>query len=213
YSIHIDSKADRKDNRWRALPATVRDLASDVLNVFVLANEGLRQWKQAITSTVAQRYWHYATVWSKGDDRMTETLNMTKRLVEEYRKFYQVRSSDSSHAILLPLSKALETILSVPHDLSDEDLILQGAGQLKAAIERQKPYTRPIWMNKQLQASDRRVQEIQAIQTFMTTCVKELFLKQYSGDRALLQENRNRIKSGAEFVYHLLALEDNSENS
>jgi CRISPR-associated protein Csc3 len=42
----------------------------------------------------------------------------------------------------------------------------------------------------------------------MTTCVRELFLELYKGDRALLQENRNRIKSGAEFAYRWLALQE-----
>ena len=210
YSVHLDSKASPKDNRWRSLPATVRDLASHSLNLFALAEAGLRQRKQAISPDLARRYWHFATVWSKGDTRMTKTLNMTKRLVEEYRQFYRVRSSDSNHAILLPLSKALEIMLSVPHDLSDEDLILQGAGQLKAAIERQKPYTRPIWMNKQLTVPERIAQEVQAIETFMTTCVEDLFRQQYSGDRALLQENRNRIKSGAAFAYQLLAIDEDA---
>jgi CRISPR-associated protein Csc3 len=48
----------------------------------------------------------------------------------------------------------------------------------------------------------------------MTTCVNDLFLGLYKGDRALLQENRNRIKSGAEFAYRWLALQSkNSEKS
>ena len=46
-----------------------------------------------------------------------------------------------------------------------------------------------------------------AIHQFMTTCVDDLFLGLYKGDRALLQENRNRIKSGAEFAYRWLSLQ------
>jgi CRISPR-associated protein Csc3 len=42
----------------------------------------------------------------------------------------------------------------------------------------------------------------------MSTCVHELFGKLYNYDRALLQENRNRIKSGAEFAYRWLALQE-----
>jgi CRISPR-associated protein Csc3 len=63
-------------------------------------------------------------------------------------------------------------------------------------------------MDKSVDISTRKAQELAAIHTFMTTCVDELFLGIYKGDRALLQENRNRIKSGAEFAYRLLAAQE-----
>nr|7SBA_J Chain J, Cas11d [Synechocystis sp. PCC 6803]7SBA_K Chain K, Cas11d [Synechocystis sp. PCC 6803]7SBB_J Chain J, Cas11d [Synechocystis sp. PCC 6803]7SBB_K Chain K, Cas11d [Synechocystis sp. PCC 6803] len=140
---------------------------------------------------------------------MTEKLKLTKRLVEEYRRFYQVELSKkpSTHAILLPLSKALEQILSVPDDWDEEELILQGSGQLQAALDRQEVYTRPIIKDKSVAYETRQLQELEAIQIFMTTCVRDLFGEMCKGDRAILQEQRNRIKSGAEFAYRLLALE------
>ena len=98
-------------------------------------------------------------------------------------------------------------------EIDDEDLILEGAGQLKDALERQEPYKRPLIMDKSVDYSIRQAEEIKAIHTFMTTCVKELFHQQYQGDRALLQENRNRIKSGVEFAYRWLALQENSQES
>lgn len=143
---------------------------------------------------------------------MTEKLRLIERLVTEYRQFYRVRISESSHAILLPLSKALEIILTTPNHLDPEDLILQGSGQLRDAIDRQEAYNRPILMNKDVPFTERQAQELQAIHQFMTTCVEVLFGDAetrgglYKGDRALLQENRNRIKSGAEFAYRLLEL-------
>jgi CRISPR-associated protein Csc3 len=54
---------------------------------------------------------------------MEAQISLVKRLAQEYRQFYKVRSTASSHAILLPLTKALDTILSVPPDLPEEDLI------------------------------------------------------------------------------------------
>ena len=144
---------------------------------------------------------------------MTEKLKLIERLVKEYRQFYHVRVSESSHAILLPLSKALEIILTTPDHLDPEDLILQGAGQLRDAIDRQEAYNRPILLNKEVSFTDRQSQELQAIHQFMKTCVEDLFgipetrSGLYKGDRALLQENRNRIKSGAEFAYRWLELE------
>ncbi|WP_017659639.1 type I-D CRISPR-associated protein Cas10d/Csc3 [Baaleninema simplex] len=207
YSIHLENCSNSGDARWQALNGTVREVMTDVLNIFALAQVGFRKFKREPHADDVYRYWKFAEIWSKDNVDMTEKLKFTKRLVEEYRQFYQVRLTASSHAILMPLSKALETILSAPAHLDEEELILQGAGQLKDALDRQEAYTRPILMDKSLKIEERLTRELQAIHGFMTTCVRELFQQQYKGDRALLQENRNRIKSGAEFAYRLLTLE------
>lgn len=107
----------------------------------------------------------------------------------------------------------MEVILTVPQQLDEEDLILQAAGQIKDAIQRQEVYKRPLIMDKSVDNATREARELAAIHAFITTCVKELFLGLYKGDRALLQENRNRIKSGAEFTYRWLALAENSSKS
>ncbi|MDV3353120.1 type I-D CRISPR-associated protein Cas10d/Csc3 [Leptothoe sp. LEGE 181152] len=208
YSVHLENQADKPDPRWRALPDTVRQLMSNVLNLFSLAESGCRKRKRDPTPDDAQRYWKYAQLWSQGDAIMEEQISLVKRLAQEYRQFYKVRSTASSHAILLPLTKALDTILSVPPDLPEEDLILEGAGQLKDALERQEVYTRPLLLDKSKDIALRKALELQAIQQFMTTCVEQLFKEQYQKDIALLQENRNRIKSGVEFAYLMLNLED-----
>jgi CRISPR-associated protein Csc3 len=122
-----------------------------------------------------------------------------------------VNVGESSHAVLLPLSKALEVILTVPEQIEREDIILQAAGQLNDAIERQEAYKRPFLMDKSVDISTRKAQELAAIHKFMTTCVDDLFMGLYLGDRALLQENRNRIKSGAEFAYRWLALQEKTQ--
>ncbi|MEO0936360.1 MAG: hypothetical protein AAFY21_22375, partial [Cyanobacteria bacterium J06641_2] len=81
-------------------------------------------------------------------------MKLMTKLVEEYRVFYQASLSESSHTILLPISKALEIILSVPQQIIDnEDVIMQGSGQLRDAIERQEVYKRPIIANKSIDYS------------------------------------------------------------
>lgn len=208
YSLHLDAEGSPPDPRWQSLPNTVRAMTTDVLNIFRLAHVYLRKAKRDPSTEEVYRYWHYAQRWSEGDTIMEVQLELTQQLVREYRAFYQVNTSDSSHAILLPLAKALEIILTVPDNLSIEDLIFQGAGQLHDAIQRQKVYTRPLLMDKSIPFATRQASELEAIHRFMTTCVKTLFGEQYKGDRALLQENRNRIKSGAEFAYRWLALQE-----
>lgn len=90
---------------------------------------------------------------------------------------------------------------------------MQASGQIQDAIKRQEVYKRPLMMDKSTDRTTREEQELTAIHTFMTTCVRELFIDLYQGDRALLQENRNRIKSGAEFAYRWLALQEKSTKS
>ncbi|HYW22071.1 MAG TPA: type I-D CRISPR-associated protein Cas10d/Csc3 [Nodularia sp. (in: cyanobacteria)] len=208
YSLHLDFRSSPPDARWQAFNGTARNLVTDVLNVFAIANEGFRKTKREPSSEDVKRIWNYAQLWIKGDINMQQKLKLIERLVREYRQFYQVKVHESSHAVLLPISKALEIILTVPEQIAREDIILQGAGQLRDAIERQEPYKRPFIMDKSVEYPTRQAQELMAIHAFMTTCVEELFLGLYQGDRALLQENRNRIKSGAEFAYRWLALQE-----
>ena len=213
YSLHLDTRSSPPDAKWRDLIKTVRLVTTNILNVFALANQKLRADKRDASNQEVLRYWKYAEQLSVSDEKGRYLMELMTKLVKEYRTFYQASLSESSHTILLPISKALEVILSVPQQIDNEDIIMQGAGQLRDAIERQEVYKRPIIANKSVDYSIRQAEEIKAIHAFMTTCVKELFLGLYQGDRALLQENRNRIKSGAEFAYRWLALQEKSEKS
>lgn len=215
YSLHLETRSSPPDAKWRDLIKTIREVSTNILNIFSLAQEGLRRDKRETPSKEeVKRYWNYAQTWIATETKLkhlptgeNETMKLIEKLVQQYRTFYQVNPGESSHTILLPISKALEIILSVPQHLDVEDLILQGAGQLKDALERQEIYKRPIRMDKSIDIATREARELTAIHTFMTTCVKELFQELYKGDRALLQENRNRIKSGAEFAYRWQTLQ------
>jgi CRISPR-associated protein Csc3 len=210
YSLHLDTRSDPPDAHWGALNGTVRDVVTDILNIFLLAKGGLRRnnAKQELTAEDVQRYWHYAQIWAEGDAVMQAKLKVTKQLVNEYRKFYRASAQESSHTILLPLSKALKHILSVPADWDDEEIIEQGAGMLKDALDRQEIYKRPLLLDKSIDYEVRQLQEIEAIQVFMTTCVKRVFGEMCKGDRALLQEQCNRIKAEVEFAYRQFALQE-----
>ncbi len=215
YSLHLETRSSPPDAKWRDLIKTVREVTTNVLNIFCLAAEGLRRDKRDIPSQEeVRRYWQYAQIWVKQDDLNQNggvfLMKLMEKLVQQYRVFYQANLGESSHTILLPLSKALEMILSVPQQVDIDDLILQASGQIQDALKRQEVYKRPLMMDKSVEKTKREEQELMAIHAFMTTCVRELFLGIYKGDRALLQENRNRIKSGAEFAYRWLALQEKS---
>ena len=224
YSLHLDTRSSPPDAKWRDLIKTVREVTTNVLNIFCLAAEGLRRDKRDIPSQhEVQRYWQYAQIWVGSDHNVVQNdspkdggiyvMKLIEKVVQQYRVFYQANLGESSHTILLPLSKALELILSVPQEVDVDDLILQASGQIKDALERQEVYKRPLMMDKSTDVVRRKERELIAIHGFMTTCVRELFLELYKGDRALLQENRNRIKSGAEFAYRWLALQEKSAKS
>ncbi|GAB1539695.1 hypothetical protein NUACC21_23620 [Scytonema sp. NUACC21] len=220
YSLHLETRSSPPDAKWRDLIKTVREVTTNVLNIFCLAAEGLRRDKRDIPSQEeVRRYWQYAQTWVGSHSKLQENskqnggiylMKLIEKLVQQYRVFYQASLSESSHTILLPLSKALEMILSVPQQVDVDDLILQASGQIQDALERQEVYKRPLMMDKSLDKATRQERELTAIHAFMTTCVRELFLDLYKGDRALLQENRNRIKSGAEFAYRWLVLQEKS---
>lgn len=225
YSLHLDNRSAKPDPRWQAFSGTVRDLVTDVLNIFAIANEGLRRDKRdRHTFQEVKRYWEFAQTWVDTEDKKEDEelkggrhrMKLIEELARQYRVFYQVKnkrlSEASSHEILLPLSTALEVILKNPTQVDPEDVILQGAGQLHDILERKRRQKDP---DVYLPLTNQPVQQLEAIRTFMTTCVKKLLgtLEEgeeglYKGDRALLQENRNRIKSGAEFAYRWLALQE-----
>ncbi|HEY9801270.1 MAG TPA: type I-D CRISPR-associated protein Cas10d/Csc3 [Leptolyngbyaceae cyanobacterium] len=218
YSLHLDTRSSPPDAKWRDLIKTVREVTTNVLNIFSLATEGLRRDKRDIPrQDEIKRYWQYAQLWVKQEESInnegTYLMKLMEKLVQQYRVFYQANLGESSHTILLPLSKALEMILSVPQEVDVDDLIFQAAGQLQDALQRQEVYKRPLMMDKSINKTTREERELMAIHTFITTCVRELFLGLYKGDRALLQENVNRIKSGAEFAYRWLALQEKSAKS
>ncbi len=204
YSIHLDGQAKPPDPHWQSFPGTVQAITIDVSAIFSFAHSRF----QRISDDKVQQYWHFAQTWAAGDPDMEQQLELTQRLTQEYRTFYRVHVAKSTHAIVLPLSKVLEDILSTPSDLPLEDLMLQISGRLHAALRRQEPYKRPLIMDQSLSIEVRVNNEIQAIHQFVNTCIQDLFLGQYKGDRALLQEHRNRIKSGAEFAYRLFAMQE-----
>ena len=206
YSIHLNTRSSPPDPRWQAFNSTTQELKSDVLNIFYLAFIGLRRdGKDNLSIEEINRYLTYAEKWSQGDLLMTEKLSVTKKITEQYYQFYRVSANESSHSILLPFTKALEQILAVPNAWDDDELILQGMGEIKRALDRQKIFKRPLMSDKTIDYTTRQKQEEAAIETFMTTCVKELFGKMCKGDRALLQQYQNRFKSGVIIYYQKLA--------
>lgn len=242
YSLHLDTRSSPRDTRWQALNGTVREVMTNVLNVFSLANERLRSDNRGVSTQEVYRYWQYAQILAK-NCKMYEEKNLlqfteigtvtiidgdeylmdfVEEIARKYRKFYRVGEDDSgnvyykesSHSILRPVSIAFDVILGSPVDTDKNALIAIGSGEIRDALERLKGKE----VSKRILRADKH-QELHEIREFMKFCVEEILgdkeKKQgyCKGDRALLQENRNRIKSGAEFAYRWLALQEKSAKS
>ena len=223
YSLHLDTRSSPPDAKWRDLIKTVRLVTTNVLNVFSLANQKLRADKRDASSQEVFRYWKYAEELTVSSEQLSVInggeylMNFIEELAKKYRQFYRVSEDDlgnvyyqeSSHSILRPISIALDVMLSSSSNTDKNTLINFGSGEIRNALERLKGKEisrRILRKNKS--------QELYVIKEFMEFCVEEILGNEETkqgyckGDRALLQENRNRIKSGAEFAYRWLALQD-----
>lgn len=97
-------------------------------------------------------------------------------------------------------------ILSSPNDLDPQDLIFQGAGQLRDALDRQEVYKRPLIKDKSVDYAQRQQQELEAIHGFMKTFVEEVFLKQYKGDRGPTSRKPEPHQSGGGICLPLVGI-------
>jgi CRISPR-associated protein Csc3 len=205
YALHLGTMSSPPKANWQDFTKTVQEVVTDVLNVFALADRMLRRDKRDPGPIEVQQYCTFAHIFAKGNPLMSDQLDTIQKLVNECRVFYHASLRDSSHAILLPLTKALENLLDIPDDwesqLSIAELVAMGSGQLSDALDRQEVYKRPLLMDKSIPYEQRKLRDSAAIEQFMQTCIEELFQKMCKGDRAILNEQQNRIKSGFEFMY------------
>ncbi|MCS6959178.1 MAG: type I-D CRISPR-associated protein Cas10d/Csc3 [Pseudanabaenaceae cyanobacterium SKYGB_i_bin29] len=207
YAIHTENRNRGKGNLCDNIVKTTRECVTDVLSVFSIAKEGLRNSKRETHSKEeVSRIWRYAEMWSmNGDVAMQEKLKATSLVAEKMFAFYLAKPSDKSYTLLLPFNKLLDLILSVPDTWDDEELVNQGTGQLIKAIDRQEISKRPLLhKDEQISFPERRKLEEEKVQEFVQVCITEIFRKMCQGDRALLQEHRNRLRDGVEFAYKRL---------
>ena len=93
YSLHLYNGSSPPDAKWRDLIKTVWEVTTNVLNVFSLAQEGLRRDKRDNpTADDVKRYWQSAQLWVKQDQPKTNKgvylMTLFEKLLQEYRVFY-----------------------------------------------------------------------------------------------------------------------------
>ncbi|MFN3359949.1 MAG: type I-D CRISPR-associated protein Cas10d/Csc3 [Pseudanabaenaceae cyanobacterium] len=206
YALHMENRSTRKGSVWDGIVKTVKECITDVLYVFSIAKEGLRKsQRETHSKEEVNRILDYADMLSIiGGQSMQEKLRATSLVAEKMFAFYRVKPSDSGHTLLLPFNKFLDLILSVPDTWDDEELLNQGVGLLVKAMDRQQIFRRPVLCDTEIDWEERKWQEEERIQEFVQVCITEVFRKMCQGDRALLQEHRNRLRDGVEFAYKRL---------
>jgi len=214
YDLHLDVFARGDDPHWPQINAMARDVATDPLYVFSYYDQkergeraqrrkkgGAQRQSGKISSQDVNRYMEICRV--LGGER---AMDIIKKLVDAYAAFYRARRLDSAYAVLRPLNTAMDVIVKSPPHTGRDDLLMWVAGTVNDDQERvragQAEGWDPIVSNPSLGSyADRLALSRQRIAEFSQICVDDLFYAYCQGDRALLREWMNRLRSAARFYY------------
>jgi len=223
YSLHLDVYGDDSGSHWGQLTNVAKDLETDPLYVFQYYDRRQRrgeddkkkskgkeprpaadmQRNNGISLQDQQRYMGiYQAI---GGD---EDMDFIGRLVEAYAQFYRAvfAKQDSAYAVLRPLGTAIKVVVESDPRSGAEDLLLLVSGAVNDDQERvradQAEGFDPIVTNKDLGDYGARLAlSRQKIEDFARAVINDCFLTYCDGDRAVLRERTNRIRSAARFYY------------
>jgi CRISPR-associated protein Csc3 len=137
-------------------------------------------------------------------------MGFIEKLVDDYAQFYRADSKhlDSAYTILRPLGTAIDVTKNSSPDTEEDDLLLLIAGTINDEMGRVRhdPATSggfdPIWFDKSRGSPSERLNlSMQAIHAFTSDFIKYLFNGYCKGNRGILRERANRIRSAAHFYY------------
>lgn len=218
YDLHLDVFSERRKPHWAQLNAIVKDVITDPYYVFsyyerkersqrAKKRKGKKGGKQSrfkgISPQDIERYMEiYYTLGGETD------MGIIGKLVDAYAAFYRAdwKKPDSAYAVLRPFGTALGVIVESDPRTDRDDLILLAAGSVNDDQERvranQAEGFDPIVTNKSLGSYPERLAlSRQRIEEFAVLCVDDLFAGYCRGDRAILRERTNRLRSAARFYY------------
>lgn len=224
YQLHLDVFAEPKDMHWGMLNAAAKDVATDPLAVFsyydrkqrATSSEGQQQkGKQSKAKAKSQprseggegippytvaRY--MAIYHALRRDSMTAFI---ARLVDDYAAFYRAdyKHLGSAYTVLRPLGTAIDVTKNSSTNTAEEDLILMIAGAIEDEMDRVGTDAAtsggydPLNRRTAVGLDTSR----QAIANFARQFVQICFKEYCKGDRGILRERANRIRSAANFHY------------
>lgn len=213
YDLHLDVFAERYKPHWPKVNALAKDVATDPLYVFSYyerkgRSERTRQRQvrkggqqptfKGISKRDLERYLEIYRVLG-GETAM----GIIGKLVDAYSAFYRARKLDAAHGVLRPLGTAMDVIVkSDPHTERD-DLLLLVAGAVHDEIDRVRADQAEGWIPLKTEEPGQKWFPLlrQKIEEFSQLCVDNLFNDYCQGDRAVLRERANRLRSAARFYY------------
>lgn len=212
YDLHVDVFAERGDMHWAQLNAVAKDVATDPLYVFAYYDRKGRRRDQegrkgggpsGIAPWDLTRYTE--TYYTLGGE---PGMGIIGEIVDSYAQFYRARFDrlDSAHAVLRPLMTAIEVTVESDPETTLEDLVLLVAGAVNDDQERvrggQADGFDPIATNKELGSYPERIAlSRRKVEEFARLFLDKVFVDYCQGDRAMLRERANRIRSAARFYY------------
>lgn len=226
YQLHLDVFADPKDMHWGMLNAVAKDVATDPLAVFSYYDRKQRTPKEeaakgkgkakaksqpkneggdTIPPYVVTRYMAiYHTL------RRNTVTSFIAQLVDDYAAFYRADFAHlgSAYTVLRPLGTAIDVTKNSSPATDEDDLVLLIAGAINDELDRVRNDSAtsggydPIVMDKSRGSyPERLAQSMQAIAHFARQFVTLCFKEYCKGDRGILRERANRIRSAANFHY------------
>jgi CRISPR-associated protein Csc3 len=228
YQLHLDVFGEPKDQHWGLFNSVVKDVVSDELSVFSYYDRKQRKSKEddqpkstkakrspkaaeqpsasgrGIPPFIVDRYMAIANTFRS--DRMS----LIEHLVDGYAKFYRAdyRHLDSAYTVLRPLGTAIDVTKTSSPETCETDLVLMIAGAINDEMDRIRNDAAtsggydPVVYDRSLGTlAERLVLSMQYIETFARDFVERCFRAYCKGDRGILRERANRIRSAANFYY------------
>jgi len=213
YDLHLDVFAERNDPRWPQLNAVAKDVATDPYYVFsyyerkergarTRQRKGRKGGQQprfkGIPRQDLERYSQIYHILG-GEANM----GIIGKLVDAYASFYRARKLDAAYGVLRPLGTAMDVIVKSDPRTERDDLLVLVAGAVNDDIDRVRVNQAEGWIPLKTEEPEQRWFPLlrQKIEGFAQLCVDELFYGYCQGDRAVLRERLNRLRSAARFYY------------
>jgi len=217
YDLHLDVFAEPTDFHWTQINAIAKDVATDPLYVFAYYDRKARNAKKPKKGKKGDEQQPSKGIPDWDVDRYIEiyhtlggepNMGFIGQLVDAYAQFYQAEYSklDAAYAVLRPLATAISTTVESDPQIEPDDLLLLVAGAINDDQVRvrgdQADGWDPIWRNVSFGTPQERIAlSRQKIELFASLFLDNAFVGYCHGDRALLRERANRIRSAARFYY------------
>jgi len=216
YDLHLDVFAEGYDPHWAQLNAVVKDMATDPYYAFSYyerkersgrarrrkSKRGKKGGRQptfkGISNQDLERYLEIFHVLGGETD-----MGIIGKLVDAYATFYRAQKLDAAYGVLRPLGSAMDVIVKSDPYTDRGDLLLLVAGAVNDDIDRVRADQAEGWIPLKTEEPGQQWFPLlrQKIEEFSRLCVDDLFYGYCKGDRAVLRERLNRLRSAARFYY------------